>query len=356
MHDNNYRPNMPPVNDPRARFAPYYKRPPLEKSPIYNGVGSCKDFHIEKRLGKLQTVKAAESVKVIELKDAFDNLRYKIVLTSIDVPMTGVDTSIDELTSPTGKLYEVEVVNCFLAPNPLVIAHRPNPDEKITSYEVAIDIFKQYAFAYARLIQADTKDLQDISVYKDTIGYEVTCPECCGTCKFARVKKTGKDFVCGVTGRLECHNPKNMLSYDFNTEPMKNKPPIPPCGPHFSTPVDNKVMIYPNVKIFGKCSNYEKATRRPFRPADGDSVGDLVDRKLNAALADITNYVQHATDTETIMTEVVNVVGNEIDSRLNSGDFVVEGNRDVGDYNGDGVVDGLDDLAMDGVVIGGQGA
>lgn len=355
MHDNNYKPDTFPVNDPRARFAPYYKQPP-QTSPIYNGVGSCKDFHEEKRLGKLQTVKAAESVKVIELKDAFDNLRYKIVLTSIDVPTTNVDTTVDEITSPTGKLYEIEVVNCFLAPNPLVIAHKPDPDEKITSYEDAICIFKQYAFAYARLIQADTKDLQDISVYKDTIGYEMTCPECCGTCKFARVKKTRKDFVCGVTGRLECHNPKNMLTYDFNSEPMKHKPPISPCGPHFSTPTDNKVVIHPNVKIFGKCSNYEKAIARPYRPIAGDSVGELVDRKLNAALADITDYVQHATDTQTIMSEVVNVVGNEIDNRLNAGNFIVAGNKDIEDYNGDGVVDGLDDLAIDGVIIGGQGA
>ena len=70
-------------------------------------------------------------VKVVELRDAFNNLRYKIVMTSVDV-------SADPMF---GKLYEVEVVNCFSAPDPLVVVHRPQDDELIRTYDEALEIF-----------------------------------------------------------------------------------------------------------------------------------------------------------------------------------------------------------------------
>lgn len=76
----------------------------------------------------LPTVKQTESVKVVELRDAFNNLRYKIVMTSVDV-------STDPMF---GKLYEVEVVNCFSAPDPLVVVHRPQDDELIRTYDEAL--------------------------------------------------------------------------------------------------------------------------------------------------------------------------------------------------------------------------
>ena len=75
-------------------------------------------------LPKINSVRLVDTVKVTEIRDAFNNLRYKVVMSSID------GTNKTALVDPKfSKYYEVEVVNCFSAPNPLVIVHRPTPEE-----------------------------------------------------------------------------------------------------------------------------------------------------------------------------------------------------------------------------------
>lgn len=294
----------------------------------------------------LPTVKQTESVKVVELRDAFNNLRYKIVMTSVDV-------SSDPMF---GKLYEVEVVNCFSAPNPLVVVHRPQDDELIRTYDEAFEIFQKYVEAYTCLIKAETKDLQDISVYKDTINYKETCPECCATCKYARVKRTSDDYVYGITGKLECCNPYNILDYDFNREQCGVEHQAEP--PYFSVPKDVKVIVYPNVQPFGKCSRYEKCTDNPYRPIGGTSVADIIDRRtaiiyndLSVALSGLSSTIEDCTDLSSLSSNIISAVGDAIEGQLSSGNIVVDGNSWLSDYNGDGKIDEEDDN-----IIGGQGA
>lgn len=312
------------------------------------------------KLPKVPTVKKTDSVKVVELRDAFNNLRYKVVMSSIDVAPD----------PKYGKLYEIEVVNCFSAPDPLVIVHRPEPEEAaINTAADAKKLFDSYVLAYENLIKAETKDFQDISTYKEGIGYELTKPACCATCKWSRLALTENDYIYGVSGRIECTNPENCLDYDFNVEQS--------CkhhgdGTYHKPDAACKLVIYPNVHAFGKCKNYVEGWKDPYKPVAGDSIADIVDRRTAAAYGsmceDVASTVQEGIGAQideaiddvagtiqqnvqdAVQDSIINEVGERIDERLNSGNIVVDGNSGLNDYNGDGTVDEND------VIIGGEGA
>jgi len=79
----------------------------------------------------------------------------------------------------------VQVVNYFTGPEPLIIFERPDVDEpQIRDINVALKIYNDCVKTYTDLVTAETRDYQDIDVYKSRIGYELTCPKCCATCKW----------------------------------------------------------------------------------------------------------------------------------------------------------------------------
>ena len=97
--------------------------------------------------------------------------------------MTSYDISNDFYRT----IYEIEVLNCFTAPEPLIIVSRPEDNEEpISDYGYALKLFKQYVDEYTSLVQAETRDYQDIEIYKGKFGYEETCPKCCETCKWVK--------------------------------------------------------------------------------------------------------------------------------------------------------------------------
>lgn len=313
------------------------------------------------RLPKVHSVKQTEAVKVTELRDAFNNLRYKIVMTSVQAN-----------TDPKyGKLYEIEVVNCFSAPNPLVIVHRPTPEEAAINTEAAaLTLFNSYVTAYTNLIKAETKDFQDICTYKEDIGYTLTKPECCATCKWSRLALTENDYIYGVSGKIECTNPDNLLDYDFNVEQCGLT--AAPQPPYYKPETQGKLIVYPNVHTFGKCSKYEATDKDPYRPVAGDSIADIIDRRtatmyndlcatVTTAIADgldeqIDEAVQNAAGgiaeqvQNTVQDAIEQDIQQQIEEQLTNGNLVIEGNSQIQDYNGDGIVDDGD------VIIGGQGA
>lgn len=247
-------------------------------------------------LPKINSVKQIDAVKVTELRDAFNNLRYKIVMSSVQI----------NPNPQYGKIYEVEVVNCFSAPNPLVIVHRPTDEEAaIRTAEEAQQLFDSYVTAYTNLIKAETKDFQDISTYKEGIGYEMTKPECCATCKWSRLARTENDYVYGVTGKIECTNPDNLLDYDFNVEQCGlTKPPAPP---YYKPETQGKLIVYPNVHTFGKCLKYEAMDKYPYCPVEGDSIADIIDRRTATIYNDLC-----ATVTQVVVDELNNQIDDAI--------------------------------------------
>lgn len=197
-----------------------------------------------------KSVHVKETCKVAEIADAFNNLRYKVIMTSYDI----VNDGKYEL------VYQIQVVNYFYGPEPLIIFETPNVDEPpITDINVATKIYNDCVQNYTKLVKAETRDFQDIDIYKEKIGYKETQPECCMTCRWCR-----SDIYHMPTKKFQCVCPKNLKEYNFDVQ--EYYPPMIDmlrfehnhgCKIH---PYDNSFMpLKLKVMPFGVCNNYEKA-------------------------------------------------------------------------------------------------
>lgn len=212
---------------------------------------------------------------------------------------------------------------------------------------------------YSDLVKAEVRDFQDISVYKDRIGYRRVKPECCATCRFAKRVCVKDDFRFGLSGRLECRNPKNAERFSYDMEEFDNpsrrlRPPgmwqrlpwqgtmLPPPPP----PCPGPCAVFPLVDENGLCDNFEER-RRPYRPCPGDSLTDMIDRKVDEKYGrlsgDISSLVGEQVDRtldEQLSGKIIPEVGKAIEDQLSTA--VIDGNRLLQDYNDDGVVDDRD--------------
>ena len=222
---------------------------------------NCHDKH------KHPSVSVRDTVIVSEIRDAFKNLRYKVALVSYDV----YDFDGVHLT------YQIDVVNCFSTAQELVIVSRPSACEGlITDQKIAYALYEDYKNKYTNLVKAETRDMQDMSIYADKVNYKLTCPACCITCKWAQKRKTPKDYVVNVTGKLECHNPKNITEYNFDID-CENSIHIKerPCPPYYKPKNDFKLTLHPNVQPFGLCDNYARRTTE-YIPMPSESILNII--------------------------------------------------------------------------------
>ena len=151
-----------------------------------------------------KSVHVKETCKIAEITDAFGQLRYKVEMTSFDI----VDDGKYELC------YQVQVVNYFYGPEPLIIFEAPEEDDPpIKDVKVATAIYEQCVKNYSSLVKAETRDFQDIDIYKEKIGYRETCPECCMTCKWCRA-----DIHHIPAKKFHCSCPKNRAMFRIDTE------------------------------------------------------------------------------------------------------------------------------------------
>ena len=194
------------------------------------------------------------SEKVIDIFDVFDRLRYRVYLNANDLIE---DEKYD-------VVYQITVVDLFTADGEpieiLTIPEYGKPD--ITDYNEAIKLFTKYVQLYENLIRAETRDCQSIEVFKEKFEYEVTCPECCDTCKFAKYPHYNHNRCYNPLANLECTNPKNQFTY--NEEETCHEY----CHEHQIPHHDNKPIhkehinyifkINPKVARYGHCKNYEK--------------------------------------------------------------------------------------------------
>lgn len=195
-----------------------------------------------------KSVYVKETCKVAEISDAFGQLRYKVQMTSFDI----VDDGKYELA------YQVQVVNYFYGPEPLIIFEAPDVDEPpIKDINVANKIYAECVKNYTMLVKAETRDFQDIDVYKERIQYRETCPECCATCRWC---KSGLRNVV-IDRKLHCINPKNKIEFKTDIRPYDYRHNyIEDHYGHRVMPDDHATLdISPKVMPFGVCMNYEKA-------------------------------------------------------------------------------------------------
>ena len=195
-----------------------------------------------------KSVYVKETCKIAEITDAFGQLRYKVEMTSFDI----VDDGKYEL------VYQVQVVNYFYGPEPLIIFEAPDVDQPpIKDINIANKIYADCVRNYTALVKAETRDFQDIDVYKERIEYRETCPECCATCRWC---KSGLKSIM-LDRKLRCINPKNRLEYKNDTLPYEyQREHFENLHGHKVMPDDHSVLdITPKVMPFGICKNYEKA-------------------------------------------------------------------------------------------------
>ena len=269
---------------------------------------------------KIPKVKVSEEILVSEIRDAFDNLRYKVAMTSYDV--YGFNG--------TCKAYQVDVVNCFSAPDDLIIISKPdNEEDLILDQTYAKKLYDEYVKNYSNLIKAETRDVQDMHTYADKVGYTLTCPKCCVTCKWAyrRNTKNGHyDMVYASTGKLECRNPLNQKEYklpninsNINPYPTCTQPPY--CNKDGST----TIVLYPRVQDFGVCYNYQKRESQ-FVPMPGHNLMEYIDDRISGMIEtgiedSINNKLPGMIETEvdkTIDDKLPGMIETEIEDSINN--------------------------------------
>lgn len=317
-----------------------------------------------------------ESTKVIEILDAYGNLRYKVSLLTHD----------ERDIYATKQHYTVQVINFFSCPEPLIVFERPDGvGEELTNLQEATEIYEECIRAYSNLVKAETRDLQDASIYEDKTGYKVTPPDCCATCKHCKKTKTPGDYVFGVTDTYECWHPcnANLGDKEFKVghhghyehihahehECWDGNPYHRPnchdydCDAHshfHSCHEDMTYGMHPKVQPFGKCKHFEKmSAHHHYHPVPGDSICKVIDHKIChelheklpgilsseiaeqlssnvSAMIDNSISVQVNNSISTMLsTDIIPEVGRQIEKQLSVVEIV--GQRDVHDYNNDGV-------------------
>lgn len=200
------------------------------------------------------TTHVEETNKIAEIKDSFDRLRYKVILT----------TSINELTQK--NQYQVEVLNCFSAEVPEQIYVQSG----IVYYGFANELYESMVSNYKHLIKCEEKHLGDINLYKEKIDYKHV--ECCKNCEFAKTFQVYCDDKFHMHEIYECHNPKNFIicktdevddhfsddRFDDEQHHLSNiHVDINECQKQFKTKINNIVDVYKYDKRRYNCNNLE---------------------------------------------------------------------------------------------------
>lgn len=309
--------------------------------------------------GPFKAVHTQESMKVCDIRDAKNALRFKVCLDSFE--------QSDDFD---GLAYEIFVINYFTFDEPTEISRIPEAGstQRITDYYEALKIFDQQVRDFTALVKAETRDLQDIDVFKDKIEYELTCPKCCATCKWIQedyLRKFWTDYKIasrepGFKERrlFRCTNPKCQGEFNF-TRDLKTPPyEDPMChhederhghhhdeehrGHHHHKP---DIHLCPHVDIFGICKHYEYVGEWKFKDPE-HSPWRFKNHDMNPSMRDET-IIKYEVRNQ-INTQVVPIVGEAIDEKLNNNPPVIEGNRNISDYNSDGSISEEEQIQYDG--------
>lgn len=319
--------------------------------------GKPHDRHCGER-PHVKAVDAKETQKVTDIRDAFGNLRFKVALTC----------ATDWYGDVHRVAYTVVVVNCSYDGAELQILQKPEDGEPpIFDYNYALNFYNECVKKYSDLVKAEVKDFQDISIYKEKIGYTVTCPECCMTCKWASMNKTQKDFVFGVSQKMVCMNPDNCLDY-LGRDPEEDKKkftdfhkrfPLSPNMPDqccdiesqwqhhqhkFCGCQDEHIVIRPKIEPLGVCKNYFKKGEQ-YQPVPGDSIVSIVDKQIEKKFNDFTSSSQLSSAVENVTNDIISNV--KVDAII--------GNKcmdNMKDENGNGIPDDYEDV----IICGNEGA
>lgn len=290
-----------------------YKPSKLEKRMTKNTTG----------YGPFEPVRVYENSKATDIRDAFNNLKYRVVMTS------SVDVECPSVTN-----YKVAVINFFSLDDPIVIMTFPCEEDScdveedrkhpITDIKEAEEIYQSCIRQYTLMVKAETRGFRDVDVNKDRFNYEIVCPKCCGTCLWCRKDKPMDDVILGISNRMKCYNPKHQIKIDnrkFSDQYRYDHPETFPGDRHFRERGRDigaeTVFILPKVDTFGCCPDYEKKVVDDYRPEPGDSLTRYIDRRIRKSTPDI-----------------IGEVGKIVDQKIQESSPIISGNKDLEDDDG----------------------
>jgi len=209
-------------------------------------------------------VHTRENNKTADIRDAFNRLWYRVFLI-------GEEQSV----MADGIKYTIKVVNYTIKDpvtgeiTPLVILTIPDAGsvELLTDYTRANAIYLECVDKYTSLVKASTRDLQDIDVFKDKIGYkDAPNLSCCATCEFLHKhrKITSYAQLSGSVDEIlnlsfECWNPKNTIEYNFDVNADMSKYPFERLnGELYRDEANHRAILKPCVKMLCICDNFKK--------------------------------------------------------------------------------------------------
>ena len=216
------------------------------------------------------TSQAIQTSKDVDIVDPYGNVRYIVQLSSTTVDnKLGFQTKVSQTTKDGPVLFLTIPENGY-----------------DLDYKRAMESFETCVQRYSSLVNAETKDFNNIEIYKDRIDYRVQKPDCCANCRWCRGchRHHDHDGYAEFPHHLECHNPKNQEVFNYSKAfpPFPNKDVhrycrnldtwkklpwqqhVPDYGdPRYyrdcQHPGDQALSpIFPTVDIFGICENFEK--------------------------------------------------------------------------------------------------
>lgn len=249
-----------PIHDPHNYgHHPYFHRP---MDSHYHKDNEC----IEPKppyINKFQQTSVKETNKIAEIRDCYNQLRYKVYLVGYKaLTVQGYVTA-----------YRIYVENCFYADGPLTIVSVPeSEDDLLTVLEEATRLYEMYKTNYVNLVRAETRDLQKIDVFKSKIGYKQQTFKCCATCKWCERHNAGSEndkmLVLGDLRQLKCRNPEIFGFDNHSVEERRNhRQPFHCNQSHGSSthhhynhfyhkPEFHTLPVNPTVNMFGICDYY----------------------------------------------------------------------------------------------------
>lgn len=114
--------------------------------------------------------------------------------------------------------YQVTVVSYCYAEEAITVVCRD-----FDIYENAVGFFNDMVRQYSYLVQAETRDVQDIRIYAKRTGYHRICPDCCATCRWAKPCDKDNclfdDWKQNLKGKFVCMNSSLYVPPKRDLEP-----------------------------------------------------------------------------------------------------------------------------------------
>lgn len=233
---------------------------------------------------KIKTSYLLDTSKTTSIVDARGELRYIIKLES-----ELIDTNIENNQQIPG--YKILAMRLNVNDTVEVATDDNSENATIENY-IILDVypdngyefdyiksqkmFDKFVKKYQALVDAESCDYSDMSVYHERINYKTTYPKCCGTCEWCHKSLNHNHCKSSKHHAFECHNPKNQQVFSYMTDcpdiktkhkcdhkynksawnhlPWQKKCDDQSIKRGYNIPLNT---IFPFVELFGVCDNYK---------------------------------------------------------------------------------------------------